>query len=64
MTRRNAGVFTWPDGRKYVGEWQDGKQHGKGITYVRDEVRVLCAQANTQNRLLTPPTLNPIHCRN
>ena len=25
--------FHWPDGRKYVGEWKDGKQHGVG-TYV------------------------------
>ena len=22
------GTFTWADGRKYVGEWKDGKQHG------------------------------------
>ena len=24
------GTFTFPDGRKYVGEWKDGKKHGKG----------------------------------
>jgi hypothetical protein len=38
---RNAGlvclngsyriVIGRPEGRKYVGNWQDGKQHGKGI---------------------------------
>jgi len=21
------GVFTWPDGRKYDGQWSKGKQH-------------------------------------
>jgi hypothetical protein len=26
-------VFTWPDGRKYDGEWFNGKQHGEG-TYL------------------------------
>ena len=25
------GIFTWPDGRKYDGEWLNGKQHGVGI---------------------------------
>jgi len=24
------GEFTWPDGRKYVGEYLDDKKHGKG----------------------------------
>jgi len=24
------GSLTHPDGRKYVGEWKDGKQHGQG----------------------------------
>jgi len=28
--------FTWPDGAKYAGEWQDGKMHGKG-TYVETD---------------------------
>jgi hypothetical protein len=23
-------VFTWPDGRKYEGNWFNGKQHGTG----------------------------------
>lgn len=23
-------MFTWPDGRKYDGQWQGGKQHGIG----------------------------------
>ena len=23
------GVFTWPDGRKYDGQWSKGKQHGR-----------------------------------
>ena len=28
--KQGFGVFTWPDGRMYEGEWFDGKQHGKG----------------------------------
>jgi len=24
-------VFEWPDGRKYKGNWVNGKQHGRGI---------------------------------
>ena len=23
--------MTWPDGRIYQGQWQNGKQHGEGI---------------------------------
>jgi len=25
------GIEEWDNGRKYVGEWKDGKRHGKGI---------------------------------
>lgn len=25
------GIYKWPDGRSYDGEWRDGKQHGVGI---------------------------------
>lgn len=25
------GRFEWQDGRKYIGEWKSGKQHGKGV---------------------------------
>jgi hypothetical protein len=24
------GIFDWPDGRKYEGEYLDDKKHGKG----------------------------------
>jgi len=27
------GTFTFPDGRKYVGEWKDGMRHGKGTMF-------------------------------
>ena len=27
------GVFSWNDGRKYDGQWLNGKQHGKGIFF-------------------------------
>lgn len=30
------GTYTWSDGRKYVGEWLDGKMHGQG-TYTRPD---------------------------
>ena len=29
------GTMTWADGGKYVGQWKDGKEHGKG-TMTRD----------------------------
>ena len=25
------GVFTWPDGRKYEGEYVNDKKHGEGV---------------------------------
>jgi hypothetical protein len=25
------GIYTWPDGRKYDGEWKEGKQEGHGV---------------------------------
>lgn len=25
------GTYVWPNGDKYVGEWQHGKRHGKGM---------------------------------
>lgn len=27
----SKGVFTWPDGRKYVGMYKDDKKHGYGV---------------------------------
>ena len=29
------GTFEWPDGLKYIGEWKEGKQHGKGM-FIKD----------------------------
>ena len=23
--------MTWPDGRRYEGEWKEGKMHGEGV---------------------------------
>ena len=32
------GIMTFPDGRKYVGEYKNGKRHGLGtISYVKGE---------------------------
>jgi L1 cell adhesion molecule like protein len=30
------GVFTWPDGRKYEGEYVEDKKEGKGVFYWPD----------------------------
>ena len=30
------GVFTWPDGSQYEGNWVYGKQHGKGL-FINDK---------------------------
>ena len=29
--RHGHGVYTWPDGRKYEGEYSNDKKHGFGI---------------------------------
>lgn len=28
--KNGTGTKEWPDGKKYVGEWKNGKRHGKG----------------------------------
>ena len=25
------GAFVWPDGSKYIGNWEDGKRNGQGF---------------------------------
>jgi len=30
------GVFTWPDGRKYEGEYVEDKKEGQGVFYWPD----------------------------
>lgn len=30
------GVFTWPDGRKYVGDYADDKKEGHGVFFWPD----------------------------
>ena len=30
------GVFTWPDGRRYEGEYVDDKKEGQGVFYWPD----------------------------
>ena len=30
------GVFKWPDGRVYVGEWLDNNMHGHGVYTWKD----------------------------
>ena len=31
--KEGFGTFEWPDGRKYEGNWKQGKQDGRGIYY-------------------------------
>jgi hypothetical protein len=33
---QGKGVFTWPDGRKYEGEYLNDKKHGFGIFTFKD----------------------------
>ncbi len=30
LNKYGQGTHTWPNGNKYVGEWEDGKMHGQG----------------------------------
>ncbi len=30
------GVYTWPDGRRYEGEWLNNNMHGKGVYTWKD----------------------------
>eukprot|EP01079_Euglenida_sp_SAG-EU17-18_P004598 gene4598-4808_t len=32
--RHGFGVYTFPDGDRYSGEWKDGKKHGSGSAVV------------------------------
>lgn len=36
---QGKGVFTWPDGRKYVGDYQNDQKHGIG-TFTWQDGRV------------------------
>ena len=29
-SKEGFGQYTWPDGRRYVGQWKKGVQHGEG----------------------------------
>lgn len=31
--KHGHGVYTWADGRRYDGMWENGKQHGEGVYY-------------------------------
>ena len=30
INKEGVGIFFWPDGRVYEGQWKDGKQNGYG----------------------------------
>jgi hypothetical protein len=35
--KHGNGVYTWADGRKYDGQWVNGKQHGIGKYVMADK---------------------------
>ena len=38
MGQRNGyGVYTYPNGDKYEGEWRDGRRHGQGEYIYKDQ---------------------------
>lgn len=32
----SLGTYTWPDERKYVGDWLNNKMHGEGVFTWKD----------------------------
>ena len=43
------GVFTWPDGRKYEGDFERNEQHGKAQLFERErEMSSLGERANLE----------------
>ncbi len=39
--KHGHGVYTWADGRKYDGMWENGKQHGEGKYIMADKTERL-----------------------
>ena len=31
--KHGFGIYTWADGKQYIGEWYEGKQHGNVYIY-------------------------------
>ncbi len=29
--KNGQGTYTYPNGDQYVGQWKDGKKHGRGV---------------------------------
>ena len=36
--KHGYGEYTWADGRMYLGEWQEAKQHGTGIVVLPNNI--------------------------
>ncbi len=36
--KHGHGKYTWPDGRKYIGEWKNDKRHGRGTYVITSEL--------------------------
>ena len=37
------GMYTWPDGRRYAGEYKDNKKHGYGV-YIQADSSIYLGQ--------------------
>ena len=59
--KHGQGTFTYPDGKKYVGEYKDGKQHGQGAQTLPDGAKyvgefkgnttIVCAEASGHSEI-------------
>ena len=44
--KEGHGMFSWPEGKKYEGDWKDNKQHGKGYYITKSGKRRLAKWEN------------------
>lgn len=40
--KHGTGTMTWPDGYAYIGPWEEGVQHGKGVIKEPDGTEEKC----------------------
>ena len=38
--KEGFGIFRWPDGKRFEGNWLKGKQHGQGIYFSGDRISI------------------------
>jgi hypothetical protein len=66
MEKKNGiGRYLWPDGRIYVGFWENGKQHGLGRYTNENYVQMFGIWLNgKRNRWLDESTINSLKEKN